>query len=103
MIDAALLLNPAQVGVCQAVVFHGVLASGLQAVLCDGGAHLLALTGVRPILREALCRQRPDQDCDCDCDCAHFYRSHENETSKWRARTLTRLPAMLGNERSETW
>ena len=75
MIDAALLLNPAQVGVCQAVVFHGVLASGLQAVLCDGGTHLLALTGVGTILlREAWSRERREQGYERET--AHVDNTH---------------------------
>jgi hypothetical protein len=63
-IDAAFLLNPAQISESQAVIFLGVLTCGLQAMLRDGGAHLLALTGVWTILRETLCRQHRDQGND---------------------------------------
>jgi hypothetical protein len=64
MIDAAFLLHPTQIGGCQAVIFRRVLACGLKAMLRDGGAHLLALTGIRPILRVTLCRECRDQGYD---------------------------------------
>jgi hypothetical protein len=43
--NAAGLLDVLQIGEAQAVILHGVLARVLQAVLRDGGTHLLALIG----------------------------------------------------------
>jgi len=44
MTNAAALLDRAQIDLGQAVIFPRVFARGLQAVLRDGGTHLIALT-----------------------------------------------------------
>jgi hypothetical protein len=64
IIDAAVLLDPTEISEGQAVVFHGVFACGLQAMLRDGCTHLFALTSVWPTLRVTLCRQQRDHGYD---------------------------------------
>jgi hypothetical protein len=64
IIDAAFLLDPTHISGCQAVIFRCVFPCGLKAMLRDGGTHLLALTGIRAILRVTLCREQRDEGYD---------------------------------------
>ena len=54
--NTAALLNRAQIGSGQVVMFHRVFACGLQTMLRDGSTHLIALTGCWAILCVALDR-----------------------------------------------
>jgi hypothetical protein len=62
--DAAVLLDPAEIGEGQAVIFHGMFACGLEAMLRDGCTHLIALTRCWPTLRVTLGRQQRDRGYD---------------------------------------
>jgi hypothetical protein len=62
IVDAAVLLDPTEIGEGQAVMFHGVFPCGLQAMLHDGCTHLIALTSCWRTLRVTLCRQQRDHD-----------------------------------------
>ena len=80
VVDAAVLLDPAQVGLRQAVVLGGVLACRLKTVLRDGGADLLALTVIRSVLRETWCREHRDEGYDWET--AHVFKTHVKESLK---------------------
>jgi hypothetical protein len=43
--NAAALLNRAQIGLAQTIIFHRVFACGLQTILRDGSTYLIALIG----------------------------------------------------------
>jgi len=44
--NTAALLDVAHIGDAEAVIRYGMLACGLQAILLDGGTHLLALARI---------------------------------------------------------
>jgi hypothetical protein len=62
--NAAGLLDPAQISLAQTVVLGRMFACGLEAMLRDGSANLIALTGRRRALRVALGRQQPEHNCN---------------------------------------
>ena len=70
--NAAALLDIAHIGDAEAVIRYGMLACGLQAILLDGGTHLLALTRVWRRLHLRVAFDRQQQKHSCDCDSAHF-------------------------------